>query len=74
MVTDLHDTVGLIILHANESIEKAWEALSGYKFWMFGYHAAAWVRYNQLLPPNERRKNPFIDAVKLARSKIEVED
>lgn len=29
---------------------KAWEGLRGYKFWMFGYHAARWVNYNQLLP------------------------
>lgn len=48
---------------------KAWEALSGYKFWMFGYHAARWVQMNQLLQGKEA--NPFLDAVKLARAKID---
>jgi hypothetical protein len=47
---------------------KAWEALSGYKFWMFGYHAARWVNYNQLLSKPD--PNPFRDAVQLARSKV----
>jgi len=52
---------------------KAWEALSGYKFWMFGYHAGRWVNYNNLL--NERRPSPFKDAVKMARGKIDqIED
>ena len=55
-----------------ESAEKkAWEALAGYKFWMFGYHAARWVNYNQLLTKENRKNNPFISAVKLARSKID---
>jgi hypothetical protein len=48
---------------------KAWEALAGYKFYMFGYWAAAWVKYNQLL--STRRPNPFKDAVKLARYKLD---
>lgn len=51
---------------------KAWEALAGYKFWMFGYHASRWVNYNQLL--SERRPNPFRDAVKLARRKLDGEE
>ncbi len=51
-----------------EAQEKAWEALSGYKFWMFGYHASAWIRLNQLLP--DHKPNPFKDAVDLARTKI----
>lgn len=47
---------------------KAWEALSGYKFWMFGYHCGRWVNYNNLL--DRKRSNPFRDAVKLARGKL----
>lgn len=49
--------------------EKAWEALSGYKFWMFGYHAGRWVNYSRLL--GGKRPNPFRDAVMLAREKID---
>lgn len=44
---------------------KAWEALSGYKFWMAGYHMARWVNYNALLVKGE--PSPFRDAVLLAR-------
>lgn len=53
------------------AIEKAWEALSGYKFWMFGYHAARWVNLNRLLLLPDRKSSPFRDAVKLAQSKID---
>ena len=35
------ETEDLVILKREEAIEKAFVALSGYKFWMFGYHAAA---------------------------------
>ena len=48
---------------------KAWEALSGYKFWMFGYHAGRWINYNNLL--DDKNGNPFKDAVALARRKID---
>ncbi len=61
------------ILAAMEDAErKAWEALAGYKFWMFGYHAGRWVNYNALLTRPERRPNPFREAVKLARRTLEV--
>ncbi len=45
----------------------AWRSLAGYKFWMFGYHAAAWVKLNRLLPASDRRENPFRDLVKFAK-------
>jgi hypothetical protein len=48
---------------------KAWKSLAGYKFLMFGYHAAQWVLINRLY--KLRRPNPFIAAVKLARRKLE---
>lgn len=49
---------------------KAWDALSRYKFMMAGYWMAAWVKYNDLLPPGQgRARNPFVELVKLARSK-----
>lgn len=47
----------------------AWKALAGYKFWMFGYWAAAWIKYNQLLPRELRGPNPFKALVELARAK-----
>lgn len=43
----------------------ALEALSRYKFLMFGYHAAVWVNLNRLL--DEPEPNPFRELVKLAR-------
>ena len=49
--------------------QKAWDALAGYKFWMFGYHCGRWVNYNNLLPREQRQSNPFLEAVKLARRK-----
>lgn len=53
----------------NDAKKKAWEALSGYKFIMFGYHASRWVNYNQLLSQPEA--SPFRSLVKLARDETE---
>ena len=50
-----------------EAEQKAWSSLSGYKFWMFGYNAAAWVKYNQLL--DEPLHNPFKELTKFAQGK-----
>ena len=49
---------------------KAWAALAGYKFWMFGYWAAWWVKLNQLHPGTPRR-NPWREVVALARRRRE---
>ena len=46
---------------------KAWDSLSRYKFEMFGYWASAWVKYNQLMPKEQKLPNPFKSAVHLAR-------
>lgn len=46
---------------------KAWKSLAGYKFYMFGYWAAAWVKYNALLPKDAKRPSPFSDLVHDAR-------
>ena len=55
-------------LEARGSAErKAWDSLARYKFEMFGYHASAWVKYNQLLPKLLRSRNVFKRAVELAR-------
>jgi len=44
---------------------KAWKALGGYKFYIFGYHAACWVKLNKLLP--KPLPNPFKELVSIAR-------
>jgi hypothetical protein len=54
-----------ILLSMDTAITKAYDALSRYKFLMFGYHAAQWVTLNRLL--TESRPNPFRILVKLSR-------
>lgn len=54
-----------IIKAMQESEDKAWEALSGYKFIMFGYHASRWVNYKELL--DERMPDPFRSIINIAR-------
>ena len=62
-------------MHDNETLHdklktaeyQAITSLAGYKFIMFGYHAAVWVTVNQLLPREEQKGNPFQRFVKLAR-------
>ena len=48
---------------------KAWKALAGYKFWMFGYYAAQWVNYNKLL--DHKKPNPFKRSVDLGREVLQ---
>lgn len=52
----------------DEAISKALDALARYKFEMFGYHAAAWVKLNALL--TNRQPNPFRPLVHKAREMI----
>ncbi|KKN39256.1 hypothetical protein LCGC14_0745390 [marine sediment metagenome] len=59
----------IILREMRDAERKAWEGLAGYKFWMFGYHAARWINYSRLL--DERFPNPFRDTVGVARRKIE---
>jgi hypothetical protein len=56
----------IIISAMRDAETKAWEGLRGYKFWMFGYHAARWVNYNSLLPPAQRFRSPFRPLVEIA--------
>lgn len=70
----LADAIAIAIsLEANrtEAERKAWDALSRYKFYMFGYHAASWVKYNQLYPPALRKGNPFGELIAAARHQAE---
>jgi len=52
-------------LQLNEAEDKAWKALSQYKFMMFGYWAAIWVHLNKLI--GQSRRNPFGPLVTLAQ-------
>tara|TARA_Y100000310_G_C20246537_1_gene607081 strand:+ start:285 stop:578 length:294 start_codon:yes stop_codon:yes gene_type:complete len=71
-MTDTTDPQTQAVLAAMSDAEtKAWEGLSGYKFWMFGYHAARWVNYNQLLPRVRRFRNPFKALVEIGARKVE---
>lgn len=64
------ETITDVILREMKDAEiKAYEALSGYKFWMFGYHAARWVTYNKLL--EKRQPSPFKSLVKIAQDLLE---
>jgi hypothetical protein len=56
------------ILDEMDTAERnAWDALSRYKFQMFGYWAAIWVHLNRL--GQAQHPNPFSEAVKLAQGK-----
>lgn len=55
-----------------EAEQKAWKALAGYKFWMFGYHAAQWVLLNRALDKFDREGNPFKELVQVAKEKIAI--
>jgi hypothetical protein len=46
---------------------KAWDALSRYKFQMFGYWAAIWVHLNRI--GNFRRPNPWAGLVASAKAR-----
>lgn len=46
---------------------RAWDSLARYKFMMFGYWAGVWIHLNRLVDPP--KPNPFLAAVKLARTK-----
>jgi len=48
-----------------EAEEKAIDALSRYKFQMFGYWASIWVHLNRL--SGQKRSNPFRELVQEAR-------
>lgn len=51
----------------NEAEVKAWDALSRYKFQMFGYWAAIWVHLNRV--SGAKRPSPFGELVRFARSR-----
>lgn len=60
-----------IIEERRQAEAKAWDALSRYKFQMFGYWAAIWVHLNRLAV--EQQPNPWKELVDLARNKQALE-
>ncbi len=66
MSNDYRDTLIRVLKARDIAAYKAIDSLARYKFEMFGYHASAWVKYNQLLPKDQKDANPFSDLVKLA--------
>ena len=54
-----------VLQELDEADHKAWENLARYKFWMFGYWCAVWVRLNRIA--EAKRPNPFHGLVKIAR-------
>ncbi len=54
--------------HMIDAETKAWDALSRYKFVMFGYWAGVWVHLNQI--DGRRAPNPFKSAVALAKEVV----
>ena len=71
-MTDQWETYDRLILAREEAERKAWDSLSRYKFYMFGYHAATWVKYNQLMPTTARLGNPFSELVRIAKGKVPI--
>ncbi len=71
-----------ILNSMEDAEEKAWKALAGYKFWMFGYHASRWVNYNKLLKDSSQiemrkfafKKNPFTSLISKVRAICSVMD
>ena len=57
-----------ILEEMNEAERKAWDSLARYKFFMFGYWASHWVKYNRLGGFN--RPNPFKNLVQTAKGSV----
>lgn len=53
----------------DEAAFKAIDALSRYKFMMFGYWAAIWVHQNRI--SGQRRPSPFKALVAMARKQLQ---
>lgn len=67
---DYIDLLHNVKAQRDQAEEKAWKSLAGYKFYMFGYWSAAWVKYNQLLTRPMRKSNPFKSLVNQARVEL----
>ena len=56
-----------LIAALDDAERRAWDSLARYKFVMFAYHAAWWVKVNRL--GGFKRPNPFLPLVHLARGR-----
>lgn len=65
MKGDLKEVKDKLLKELDEAEHKAWDALSRYKFQMFGYWAAIWVHLNRIGGFN--KPNPWRNIVKMAR-------
>jgi len=65
----MEDTQRKLLEELDEAERKAWDALSRYKFQMFGYWAAVWVHLNRI--SGAKRPNPWHALVKIARRQTE---
>lgn len=65
------DVIRQVVDERETAYEDAIRAVSKYKFWMFGYYAASWVKYNKLLKGTPwHQGNPFKRFVELGRMEI----
>jgi len=65
------DTIRRVVDARETAYEDAIRAVAKYKFWMFGYYAASWVKYNKLLKGTPwHQGNPFKRFVELGRIEI----
>jgi hypothetical protein len=67
MIEDTTNMTDKVFNARLDAERKAWDSLARYKFFMFGYWAGAWVKYNALMPKEEKLPNPFKALVLLAR-------
>ncbi len=54
--------------HMDEAEKRALDALSRYKFQMFGYWASIWVHLNRI--GGFKKQNPFRNFVEVARGEL----
>ncbi|MCP4470471.1 MAG: hypothetical protein GY815_07260 [Gammaproteobacteria bacterium] len=62
------DIIAARVIDEREAdFRRAIRALAKYKFWMFGYHAASWVRHNRMLKGTPwHQGSPFKRLVEMA--------
>jgi hypothetical protein len=67
----MHKTIDELFAARQEAEFKAWDSLSRYKFMMFGYWAACFVKFNRILAKEfVPVKNPFKSLVDHARFRV----
>jgi hypothetical protein len=61
-----------VVAALQETESKAWDGLSRFQFWIFGYYAARWAHLAALWreATGEVFPNPYVDCVKVARERF----